>query len=121
MLQHNKPEDFVIATGKQHTVRQFCELAFKSAGINIKWEGEGKDEKGICRKTRRILIKIDSKYYRPSEVQSLLGDPTKAKILLGWDPQETSFEKLVEIMVKSDLKFVVNKLSLNKLNDKNFN
>ena len=111
MLQHNKPEDFVIATGKQYTVRKFCELAFKYAGHPIEWKGKGVDEKGVCVKTGKTLIKIDSKYYRPTEVDSLLGDPTKAKSLLGWNPHETSFEKLVESMVKSDLKYVENKSS----------
>ncbi len=110
MLQHNVPEDFVIATGEQHTVREFCEIAFKNVGITIKWEGKGIDEKGICVKTNKTLVKIDSKYYRPSEVDSLLGDPNKAKKLLGWNPQETTFENLVKLMVKSDLKFVENKL-----------
>ena len=110
MLQHNVPEDFVIATGEQHTVREFCEIAFKNVGITIKWEGKGIDEKGICVKTNKTLVKIDPKYYRPSEVDSLLGDPNKAKKLLGWNPQETTFENLVKLMVKSDLKFVENKL-----------
>jgi len=114
MLQHEKPEDFVIATGKQNTVREFCELAFKYAGNPIKWEGKGLDEKGICIKTGKTLIKIDSKYYRPSEVDSLLGDPTKAKAILGWNPQETSFEKLVELMVKSDLKIAKSELTTRK-------
>ena len=115
MLRHEKPEDFVIATGKQHTVREFCELAFKYAGNPIKWEGKGKDEKGICIKTGKTLIKIDSKYYRPSEVDSLLGDPTKAKTILGWNPQETSFEKLVQLMVKSDLNLAKSESTIRKL------
>ena len=114
MLQHNVPEDFVIATGEQHTVREFCELAFKNVGIKIKWEGKGIDEKGICVKTNKTLVKIDPNYYRPSEVDSLLGDPNKAKKLLGWNPQETTFENLVKLMVKSDLEFVKNELSKNK-------
>jgi GDPmannose 4,6-dehydratase len=110
MLQHNVPEDFVIATGEQHTVREFCELAFKNIGITIKWQGKGIDEKGICVRTKKTLVKIDPKYYRPSEVDSLLGNPNKAKELLGWNPQETTFENLVKMMVKSDLKFVENDL-----------
>ena len=117
MLQHKKPEDFVIATGNQHTVREFCELAFKYVGNPIKWEGKGLDEKGKCIKTGEILIKVDPKYYRPSEVDSLLGDPKKAKTLLGWNPQETSFEKLVELMVKSDLKIAKSELTIRKSND----
>ena len=115
MLQHEKPEDFVIATGKQHTVREFCELAFKYVGNPIKWEGKGINEKGICINTGKTLIKIDSKYYRPSEVDSLLGDPTKAKDILGWNPQETSFEKLVQLMVKSDLNLAKSESTIRKL------
>jgi GDPmannose 4,6-dehydratase len=103
MLQHDKPEDFVISTGKQHTVRQFCELAFSYVGVNLRWEGKGINEKGICLKTEKILIKVDPKYFRPSEVETLLGDPSKAKGILGWDPEETTFEKLIEIMIKYDL------------------
>lgn len=117
MLQHEKPEDFVIATGKQHTVREFCELAFKYAGNPIKWEGKGIDEKGICINTGKTLIKIDSKYYRPSEVDSLLGDPTKAKDILGWNPQETSFEKLVQLMIKSDLNLAKSESTIRKSYD----
>lgn len=117
MLQHNKPEDFVIATGNQHTVREFCELAFKYVGNPIKWEGKGLSEKGICIKTGKTLIKIDSKYYRPSEVDSLLGDPTKAKTLLGWNPNETSFEKLVELMIKSDIKIAKSEINIKKSYD----
>ena len=117
MLQYNKPEDFVIATGNQYTVREFCELAFKNAGIPIKWEGKGKDEKGVCIKTGKTYIKIDSKYYRPSEVDSLLGNPTKAKNLLGWDPHETSFDKLVGLMVKFDLEIAKHEVNLKKSND----
>jgi GDPmannose 4,6-dehydratase len=103
MLQHDTPEDFVIATGIQHSVRTFCTLAFKEAGITLRWEGNGVDEKGICSETGRTLVEVDSKYYRPAEVDTLLGDPTKAKEVLGWDPSETSFEQLVKIMVKHDL------------------
>ena len=117
MLQHEKPEDFVIATGTQHTVREFCELAFKYLENPIKWEGKGVDEKGISIKTGKTLIKIDSKYYRPTEVDSLLGDPTKAKSHLGWNPHETSFEKLVELMVKSDFKIAKSELTIRKSYD----
>ena len=117
MLQHDTPEDFVIATGKQHTVRRFCELAFKNAGIELYWDGEGQKEQGICEKTGKIYVKIDPKYYRPAEVDTLLGDPTKAKTILGWDPEETSFEKLVELMVNSDLKIAQNEQSIRKSYD----
>ena len=106
MLQHDQPEDFVIATGQMHTVREFCTLAFKEAGIELRWEGEGIEEKGIDRKTGRILVEVDPKYFRPAEVEQLLGDPTKAKALLGWNPNKTSFERLVKIMVEHDLKGV---------------
>lgn len=106
MLQNDKPEDFVIATGEQHTVREFCTLAFKYAGIDLVWQGEGIEEKGIDKKTNKVLVEVDKKYFRPCEVQSLLGDPTKAKQMLGWNPRKTSFERLVEIMVKSDMKTV---------------
>jgi len=106
MLQHDKPEDFVIATGEMHTVREFCTLAFAEAGIELEWNGEGVDEKGIDKKTGKVLIEVDSKYFRPAEVELLLGDPTKAKTLLGWNPTKTSFKELVKIMVKHDMEFV---------------
>jgi GDPmannose 4,6-dehydratase len=101
MLQQEEPDDFVIATGEAHTVREFCELAFGHVGISLKWEGEGLDEKGIDEKTGRELITVSSKYFRPSEVDLLLWDPSKAKAKLGWE-QKVSFEKLVEMMVRSD-------------------
>src|SRR5574344_1382915 len=103
MLQNKKPEDFVIATGEQHTVREFCSLAFKEAGIEIDWQGEGVDEKGIDKKTGKAVIEVDKKFFRPCEVESLLGDPTKAKTVLGWNPRKTSFEDLVKIMVRHDI------------------
>ena len=105
ILQQEKPEDFVIATGEYHTVREFCTLAFKETGIELRWEGEGVDEKGIDVKTGKVLVEVDPKYFRPAEVDQLLGDPTKARTLLGWNPRKTSFEELVSIMVKHDLKF----------------
>lgn len=107
MLQHENPEDFVIATGEMHTVREFCTLAFKEGGIELRWEGEGVNEKGIDVKTGRVLVEVDPKYFRPSEVEQLLGDPTKAKTLLGWNPTSTSFNELVKIMVQNDLKSVL--------------
>ena len=108
MLQYDKPEDFVIATGEMHSVREFCTLAFEEAGINLRWEGEGIDEKGICKKTNKILVGVNPQYFRPAEVEQLMGDPTKAKKLLGWNPRQTSFEELVRIMVRHDMKLVKN-------------
>ena len=106
IMQHPEPEDFVIATGQYHTVREFCTLAFREVGIDLVWEGEGVDERGVDVKTGRVLVEVDPKYFRPAEVEQLLGDPTKAKTLLGWDPQKTSFEQLVHIMMEHDVKFV---------------
>ncbi|GFH87237.1 GDP-mannose 4,6-dehydratase [Bacteroides acidifaciens] len=106
ILQHDIPEDFVIATGEMHTVREFATLAFKEAGIELRWEGEGVNEKGIDVVTGKTLVEVDPKYFRPSEVEQLLGDPTKAKTLLGWNPCKTSFEELVSIMVRHDMEKV---------------
>ena len=106
MLQQEKPEDFVIATGEQHTVRDFCTLAFKYAGIELEWQGEGLAEKGIDKNTGKVLVEVDPKYFRPAEVQTLLGDPTKARTVLGWNPRKTSFDELVRLMVESDKQFV---------------
>ncbi|KIP20464.1 GDP-mannose 4,6-dehydratase [Anoxybacillus ayderensis] len=106
MLQHDIPEDFVIATGEMHSVREFATLAFKYAGIEIEWQGEGINEKGIDKATGRVLIEVDPKYFRPAEVDQLLGDPTKAKTLLGWNPTKTPFEELVRIMVEADMRKV---------------
>ena len=117
MLQHDTPEDFVIATGKQHTVRRFCELAFEQVGIEIIWKGSGQQEQGVCKKTGKVYIKIDPKYYRPAEVETLLGDPTKAKTVLGWDPEETDFETLVKLMVNSDLKIAQSEHTIKKSYD----
>ena len=105
ILQHDTPEDFVIATGEQHTVRDFTEKAFAANGIELRWEGEGVNEKGIDVKTGKALVEVDPKYFRPCEVEQLLGDPTKAKTLLGWNPTKTSFPELVRIMVAHDMKF----------------
>jgi len=102
MLQQGEPEDFVIATGETHTVREFVELSFKEAGIDIQWQGTGVEEKGIDSKTGKVVVEIDSNYFRPTEVDMLLGDPTKAKEKLGWQP-EVKFKELVEIMMKADL------------------
>ena len=106
MLQHETPEDFVIATGEQHSVREFTERAFQEVGITLRWEGEGVDEKGIDTATGRELVEVDPKYFRPAEVETLLGDPTKAKTLLGWNPRKTSFEELVRLMVSHDVAYV---------------
>ena len=106
MLQHETPEDFVIATGEYHSVREFATLAFKEVGIELRWEGEGVNEKGIDVATGRSLVEVDPKYFRTCEVDQLLGDPTKAKTLLGWNPRKTSFPELVRIMVEHDMRFV---------------
>ena len=106
MLQHDTPEDFVIATGEQHSVREFTERAFHEVGIDLRWEGEGVEEHGIDIATGRVLVEVDPKYFRPAEVETLLGDPTKAKELLGWNPSKTSFEELVRIMVRHDVAYV---------------
>lgn len=106
MLQHEQPEDFVIATGEQHSVREFTERAFAHVGIKLRWQGEGVQEQGIDQATGRVLVEVDPKYFRPAEVETLLGDPTKAKTLLGWNPQKTSFEELVRLMVEHDVQYV---------------
>ena len=121
MLQQPEPDDYVIATGQMHTVREFTTMAFHYAGIELRWEGEGTGEKGICEKVSnevqcptfdtqsligKVLVEVDPKYFRPSEVEQLLGDPTKAKQKLGWNPTKTSFDELVQLMVAHDMKFV---------------
>ncbi|MBR6340156.1 MAG: GDP-mannose 4,6-dehydratase [Alloprevotella sp.] len=106
MLQHDTPEDFVIATGEYHTVREFTTLAFAELGIELEWQGEGVEEKGIDKATGKVIVEVDPKYFRPAEVDQLLGDPTKAKTLLGWNPQKTSFRELIRIMVNHDMKKV---------------
>ena len=106
MLQNNTPEDFVIATGEFHSVREFSTLAFREVGIELRWEGEGLDEKGICSQTGQVLIEVDPKFFRPAEVEELLGDPTKARTVLGWNPRKTSFEELVRIMMEHDVAWV---------------
>lgn len=106
MLQHSTPEDFVIATGEMHSVREFTTLAFVHLGIDLEWKGTGVDEQGIDRATGRVLVEVDPKYFRPCEVEQLLGDPTKARTLLGWNPTKTPFTQLVKLMVEHDMKFV---------------
>ena len=108
ILQNDKPEDFVIATGVQHSVREFTELAFHHAGIELKFEGQGIDEKGICVKgpeklIGKTLVAVSKDFYRPTDVVNLWGDPTKAKAKLGWNPAKTSFEELVKLMVEHDV------------------
>lgn len=106
IMQQQEPDDFVIATGEYHTVREFCSLAFKEVGIELKWEGSGVNEKGIDVKSGKSVVEVDPKYFRPAEVDQLLGDPTKAKQTLGWNPRKTSFEQLVKIMVAHDMEKV---------------
>ena len=106
ILQNGRPDDFVIATGEQHSVREFATLAFHYVGIELRWEGEGADEKGIDKATGRVLVEVSPDFYRPTDVVNLWGDPTKAKAELGWNPNSTSFEELVRIMVDSDMKKV---------------
>ena len=106
ILQQPEPDDFVIATGEYHTVREFATLAFKEVGIELEWKGEGVDEKGYDKATGKPIVEVDPKYFRPAEVDQLLGDPTKAKKTLGWNPCKTPFPELVRIMVQHDMKFV---------------
>lgn len=103
MLQNDKPEDFVIATGEQHSVRDFCYYAFKHVGIELEFTGEGADEKGIDKATGKVLIEVSPDFYRPTDVVNLWGDPSKARKELGWNPQKTTFEELVKIMVDADM------------------
>ena len=106
ILQQPEPDDFVVATGEYHSVREFCTMAFHYAGIELEWQGSGVEEKGIDKATGRVLVEVDPKYFRPAEVEQLLGDPTKARELLGWNPRKTSFEQLVRIMVEHDLQHI---------------
>ena len=109
IMQQPEPDDFVIATGEYHTVREFATLAFARAGIDLEWQGEGLDEKGVEKFSGRVLVEVDPRFFRPAEVEQLLGDPTKAKELLGWNPRRTSFEQLVNLMVDADMKLVSSK------------
>lgn len=109
ILQQAEPDDFVIATGEYHSVREFATLAFKYAGIELRWEGSGVDEKGIDIATGKVLVEVDPKYFRPAEVEQLLGDPTKARTQLGWNPRSTSFDELVKIMTLHDIEEISNK------------
>jgi len=114
ILQQKTPDDFVVATGEQHSVREFCKCAFAEAGIDIEFKGEGVDEKGYNKATGECLIEVDPKYFRPAEVETLLGDPTKAKKTLGWNPTKTSFKELVHIMMQHDLDYVEKERTLHK-------
>lgn len=106
MLQHNEPDDFVVATGEQYSVRDFCTRAFKRAGIELRWEGTGVEEKGIDANTGKVVVEVSPEFFRPTDVVTLLGNPTKAKEKLGWNPRKTSFDELVNIMVDNDIKMV---------------
>lgn len=104
ILQQEEPDDYVIATGVQHTVREFATLAFKHVGIDVEWQGEGVNEKGLDKATGKVVVAVSPDFYRPTDVVDLWGDPTKAKTKLGWNPQKTSYEDLVRIMAEHDLK-----------------
>lgn len=106
ILQHDKPDDFVIATGEQHSVREFCQLAFRYAGIELRFVGAGQDEKGIDAHTGKVIVEVSPQFYRPTDVVSLLGDPSKAQAELNWNPRKTSFETLVRLMVAHDMQYV---------------
>lgn len=106
ILQQPEPDDFVIATGEYHSVREFTTLAFARVGIELRWEGTGLDEKGIDAATGRVLVEVDPRYFRPAEVEQLLGNPEKARTQLGWNPRKTSFDELVRIMAEADLKLI---------------
>jgi GDP-mannose 4,6-dehydratase len=108
IMQHKEPDDFIIATGEQYSVREFCDRAFEHVGITLCWEGKGVDEKGIDEKTGRIVVEVSPEFFRPTDVVTLLGDPTKAKTKLGWNPRKTSFDELVRIMVEHDMKYLSN-------------
>ena len=103
ILQQPEPDDYVIATGEQHSVREFCLLAFRRAGIELAFEGEGENEKGIDTATGKVLVEVSPDFYRPTDVVNLWGDPSKAKAQLGWDPKKTTFEQLVNLMVDADM------------------
>ena len=112
MLQHDTPEDFVIATGEQHTVREFTKLAFAENGIELRFEGEGLEEKGYDVKTGKMLVCVNPAWFRPTDVDNLWGDPTKAKEVLGWNPQKTTYEELVRLMAAHDRKLAKKEAAL---------
>ena len=106
ILQQDKADDFVVATGEQHSVREFCQYAFREAGIELEFKGDGLNEKGYNKASGDVLIEVDPRYFRPAEVETLLGDPTKAKEILGWNPTKTSFSELVKLMMGYDMEYV---------------
>lgn len=106
MLQNNQPEDFIIATGQQHTVREFCEIAFRKVGIELKWIGKGIDEKGVNLNNGKIIIEVLPEYFRPLDINCTVGNPEKAKEKLKWNPNKTTFDELIELMIKNDLKLL---------------
>lgn len=106
ILQQPEPDDFVVATGEYHSVREFTTLAFERVGVTLRWEGEGVNEKGIDTATGRVLVEVDPRFFRPAEVEQLLGNPDKARRVLGWNPRKTSFQELVNIMVDADMALV---------------
>ncbi len=114
ILQHDVPEDFVIATGEQHTVRDFTEKAFQANGIKLRWEGTGLDEKGYDCATGKMLVCVNPAWFRPTDVDNLWGDPTKAKTVLGWNPQKTSYEELVRIMAEHDRKLAAREAAVKR-------
>lgn len=116
ILQHNVPEDFVIATGEQHTVRDFTEKAFAANGITLRWEGKGIDEKGYDTATGKMLVCVNPQWFRPTDVDNLWGDPTKAKTVLGWNPQKTSYPELVRIMAEHDRELAKKEAAMQKVN-----
>jgi len=115
MLQQNEPDDYVIATGKTHSVKEFVEFACKELEIDLIWQGQGLNEKGINRKSGQVIVELSHLYFRPSEVDALMGDSTKAKLKLDWNPGKTSFEDLIEIMLKSDLEIARKEMALRKI------
>ncbi len=115
MLQQDEPDDYVIATGENHSVREFAELAAKEIGLELMWQGKGKNEKGIDKKTKRVIVEVDPNYFRPTDVESLLGDPSKSIKKLGWNPQKTSFKELIKIMVQADLKLAYHEALAKKI------
>lgn len=117
ILQQDRPDDFVIASGEQHTVQDFTEKAFKANGIELRWEGEGLDKRAYDSETGKMLVCTNKKWYRPTDVVNLWGDPSKAKTVLGWNPQETPYEKLVEIMAGHDRKLAKMQKAMNEVND----
>ncbi|QYF84816.1 GDP-mannose 4,6-dehydratase [Brevibacterium sp. PAMC21349] len=117
ILQHDKPEDFVIATGEMHSVREFVELSFQHLGVEIEWIGQGVEEKAVNKATGEVIVEVDPKFFRPAEVEQLLGDPTKSRTLLGWNPTKTPFDELVRIMVKADMRKVEKEDKVKKMFD----